>query len=224
MKKLIVLIMMLISSVAQSQIIPQLVVVDDWALVGTNTVREGTAQSVSTWQNTTVCISMAVGSTTAHTNGTVFHIQTSPVDTGDEMWMEQASYTMGAGITGTPTILNTTPNSGSTTILVPLLGIGTWGRFDDNGIQYIFMQGSPTVANSELCTLVSHTTGAASSVTILDGLTNTPGASSTVWDWADTYIYELPKQTNRVRVLHDNTYDPDGSTVYTYVALYGIKP
>ena len=162
---------------------------------------------------------MAVASTTVHTDGTVFHIQISPRDSGDETWMEQASYTMGKGITGSSTTMSAIPNAASLTITTS--GSNT-GRFDDDGIRTIFVLGSPTVANSELCTLVSHV--ANTSITILDALTNTPGTSTVFWDWAETYIYELPKQANRVRVLVDNTYDPDGSPIYTYCAIFGQRP
>lgn len=222
--KMCLLIIVVLASCLQAQSRPWSVVLDDWALLGTNTIREGTVQSISTWQSTTLYISMAVASTTAHTDGTVFHIQISPRDSGDETWMEQASYTMGKGITGSSTILDTTPNAGSTTILINNTTTATMGRLDDDGMRYIFMLDSSTVANSEICLLSAHTTGAATSVTILDGLTNTPGASSTIWDWAETYIYELPKQANRVRVIADNTYDPDGSIIYTYCAIFGQRP
>jgi hypothetical protein len=222
--KVILLCVFLLASLAQAQYRPQLTILDDWELIAQNDVREGTIQDIGLWESATLYISIAVASnTTEHTEGTVFHIQTSPLDSTDEMWLEQASYTMGVAITGSNTVLDVTPNSGSTTILINNSATNTLGRFNDDGTRFIFLQGS-TVTNSEICTLVSHSTGAATSVTILDGLTNTPGASSTLWDWADTQVHELPKHTNRVRVVHDNSYDSDGAPVYTYVAIFGIRP
>ena len=221
--KVMLWIVLVLSSCAQAQI-AKCIVLDEWALVGTNTIRKGTVGEISQWRNGVIYIAMVIGSTTAHTQGTVFHIQTSPVDSGNDAWFDQASYTMGQGITATRTLLDITPNAGSRTIRINLTEVDNWGRFNDDGIRPIFILGSVTVANSEILTLQSHTVGAASSVTIVDGLLNTPAASSTIWDWAGTYIYELPERTNRVRVLADNTYDPDGAIIYTYTALYGVRP
>ena len=224
MKTVKLLLILIFASGLQAQNRSRSVILDDWALIAQNAVREGTVQNITTWQSTTLYIAMAVANTTAHTDGTLFHIQISPVDSGDDTWLTLASNTMGIGITGSSTILDTTPNAASTTIRINIDSADKFGRFDDDGIRHIFLLGSPTVANSEICTLTAHAIGAASSVTILDPLTNTIGASSTFWDFAETYVYELPRQANRVRVVHDNTYDPDGAIVYTYTAIFGQRP
>ncbi|KKK93293.1 hypothetical protein LCGC14_2694330 [marine sediment metagenome] len=197
------------------------VVLDDWELIAQNAVRKGAEQNITTWQSTTLHIACGVTAATAHT-GTKVSVQVSGVDSGDDAWYTLTEF-IGPTGTATPTTLTTIPNAGSSTILVPLLGIGTWGRFDDDGIRPIFVLGSPTVANSEIHTLVSHTVGAASSVTILDGLANLPGTSTVIWDLAETYIVELPKHNNRVRVVYDNTNDSDGSTVYMRTSIYGVR-
>ena len=217
------LIVLAFATCLQAQFRPRLTVLDEWAVTATNTVREGTIADVGQWQSTVLYIAMAVGNTTAHTDGTIVHIQTSPLDSGDDAWFEQASYTMGKGITGSSTTLDITPNAGSSTILINS-ATNQIGRLDDDGVRYVFVEDSTTVANSGIYTLVSHTTGAATSVTLLDGLAYAPGSSSTIWDWAETYVYTLATQTNRVRVVYDNTYDPDGAIIYTYSAIFGISP
>lgn len=196
------------------------VVLDDWALIAQNAVREGATQEIINWQSTTVYISCAIGSTTPHT-GTKIIVQISPVDSGDEAWH---TYTEFTGTTGTATtaVMTVVPNTASKTILANYTS--TDGLFDDDEVRTIFLLGSPTVADSELCTLVSHISGAASSVTVIDALANVPGASSTFYDIAETYIVEIPEYANRLRILYDNTHDSNGSSAYTYCTVYGVRP
>lgn len=214
--KTIILITLLFVTSVQAQWRPRLEILDDWALVATNTVREGTTQDIGLWQSATLYISHAMGTDTSHT-GTGIVIQTSPADSGDDTWFTQGSFTLGVG-TASSTVLDVTPNAGSTTVLVNY----TTTLMEADVVKSIFLLGSPTVTDSELLTLVSHS--ADTSITVLDGLALAPGASSTVWDFAETVVYELPIQTNRVRVLYDTTNDPDGAWVYTYAAIFGISP
>ena len=199
---------------------PQVKVLDDWALIAQNAVREGATHEISNWQSTTVHISCAIGSLTPHT-GTKIIVQISPVDSGDEAWLNHLEF-LGPVGTATTAVMTVVPNTASKTILAHYAS--TAGLFDDDGVRTIFLLGSPTVANSELCTLVSHVSGAASSVTVIDALANTPGASSTWYDIAETYIIEIPEHNNRLRIIYDNTYDSNGSSAYTYCTLYGVKP
>jgi hypothetical protein len=75
-----------------------------------------------------------------------------------------------------------------------------------------------------LCTLVSHISGAASSVTVIDALTNTAGGSATFYNITSLHVVELPPQMNRVRIIYDNTFDSNGATCWTYSAITGRKP
>lgn len=191
-------------------------VLDVWANIGTNTVREGTTQSINSWQTTTLYIAHAMGTKTAH-GGTDIYIQMSPLDTGDDTWFTQGSFTLGVG-TASSTILDVTPSVGSTTIL---LGTTTT-RMEADNLKYLLLLDSGTVSDSQLLNLVSHS--ADTSITILDGLTSAPSASSTVWDFAEAIVYTLPRWGNRVRVVYDNTSDPSGADVYTYSAIFGNRP
>lgn len=223
MKKLIMILLVIFvcASCLQAQRLPG-GALDEWALIARNAVREGTTQNITNWQDTTLYISCAVtqtniASATAHT-GTKMKVQISPLDSGDETWMTYLDFTGPTG-TASSTTMSGLPNAASLTITVS--GSIT-GLFDDDETRTIFLLGSPTVANSELCTLVSHATN--TSITILDALTNTPGTNTIFWDIVETYVVELPKYANRVRILYDNTYDGDGSIVYTYSTIYGVKP
>lgn len=218
MKKLIMMLVVIFvcASCLQAQRLPggQL---DEWALIARNAVREGATQNIANWQDTTLYISCALATPTAHI-GTKIKVQISPLDSGDETWMTYEDF-LGPTGTASSTTMTGIPNAASLTITIT--GSNT-GLFDNDETRTIFLLGSPTIANSELCTLVSHATN--TSITILDALTNTPGTSTVFWDLAETYVVELPKYANRVRILYDNTYAKDGSLVYTYSTIYGVKP
>jgi len=223
MKKAMLLIILLLS--AQLQASPKTTVLDDWQRIASNTVIEGATISIAEWDNAEIYIACIQATSTTHT-GTVFNVQISPSESGDETWFTHGSWTAFQSQTvGSLTLVSSatiTTVAGSSTLIVNTGSLPwPWGKFDDDGVRTIFLLGSPTVANSELCTLVSHSAGAATSVTILDGLMNTPGMSSTLWDTVETLVYSLPEHTNRVRVIHDNSYDSDGATIYTYTCIFG---
>lgn len=217
MKNLVLLLVMLMAGPLSAQRATS-VVLDDWELIAQNAVREGATQNLTTWQNTTVHIALAVTSITAHT-GTKLAIQLSNVDNGDENWYTYTEFIGPVG-TASPTSMTVIPDADATSFTVNT----PTGRFDDDGIRQIFLLGSPTVVNSEICTLVSHVAGTSGSITVVDPLANTPGTGTTFWDLAETYVVELPKNNNRIRILYDNTYDSNGSIVYTYCTIYGIRP
>lgn len=193
------------------------VVLDDWEAIAQNAAREGTTYDIKNFASTTVFVSLALNAGTAHTGTKVF-IQTSPMDSGDETWITQASLTTMVG-TGSSTVMGFPVNAASKTIAVDTLP----GSFILEGLRTIFLLGSPTVADSELCTLISHVSSAASSVTILDALTNTAGGSSTFYNLTSIAVVEIPQPTNRIRVLYDNTYDANGATCWSYSALFGKR-
>ncbi len=212
--KLLVLLLMCIPCYGQ---VKQTLPLDEWESVAQNAVREGTEQSIIEWQTVTAYIFCALNSGTAHT-GTEILVQVSPADSGDEFWITQASMTAMIG-TGSSTVMSYPVNAASLTIAVSTLP----GTFIADGVRTIFLVGSPTIADSELCTLVSHISGAASSVTVIDALTNTAGGSATFYNITSLHVVELPPQMNRVRILYDNTLDSNGATCWTYSAITGKK-
>ncbi len=74
-----------------------------------------------------------------------------------------------------------------------------------------------TVADSEMCLLVSHQ--GTPSVTVQDGITNAHTAADTLYNEAMTYTYSIPIEYNRMRIIYDNTLDSDGSQVHCKARL-----
>jgi len=92
--------------------------------------------------------------------------------------------------------------AGSTTIALTthaLTVLGKWLLIEDG-----------TLANSEL---VFESAQAANSITILDGTTNAHAVNTAIFNIAMVQNISLPKSANRVRLIVDNTYDADGSTL-----------
>lgn len=182
--------------------------VDEWAAIAQNAVREGAVIDLSTVFGASLNINLAVSGTSAHT-GTKIEIQVSSNSSGDEDWHTLASFIGGINAVPDEQALTDDPlAAASTTIAVA----STAGRWDDDEIRWIFILDG-TVANSEICLLVSHV--ANTSITILDGTTNEHAQNTNMYDTVDTWTYKLPFDAYRARVIYDNTYDPDGSQVHT---------
>ncbi|MFX0211641.1 MAG: hypothetical protein ACFFDT_37035 [Candidatus Hodarchaeota archaeon] len=181
--------------------------VDEWVEVAQNAVREGATTDVSGNYSSALHIDIALSSATAHT-GSKIEVQVSSNTSGDEDWSTLTEF---IGPTGTPNgeqIDDDPLAASSTTITVT----DTTGLWDDDETRWIFIEDG-TVANSELCLLVSHV--ANTSITIQDGTTNAHALDTWMWDVADTYTIDIPIWANRVRVIYDNTYDSDGATIHT---------
>jgi len=183
---------------------------DEWAEVSQNAVREGATTTISDCYTTKVFIDYALTSATAHT-GTKIEVQVSSNTSGDEDW---TTYTSFITLTGTP---NTEALSGSEAAAQTVLEVAsTTGLYDDDETRWIFIEDN-TVADSEMCYLVSHV--AATSVTVLDGITNAHTSADILNDIADRVPITLPTGYNRMRVIYDNTYDSDGATIHTHCAI-----
>ena len=184
--------------------------VDEWAEVAMNAVREGATTNVSDSYGTTLNINCALSSTTAHT-GTKIAVQVSSNTTGDEDWHELISFITTTGTANSEAITDNPLVATSTTITVA----STTG-YDADETRFIFIEDG-TVADSEICLLVSHV--ADTSVAIQDGTANEHAQNTLMYNIVDTYTVELPFAANRVRVIYDNTYDSNGSTIHTYCRI-----
>lgn len=181
--------------------------VDEWAEIAQNAVREGATVDVSGCYNAALHINVAISSTTAHT-GTKVEVQVSSNSSGDEDWHELVSFLTSVG-TANSEVPSDNIDATDTTITVA----STTG-YDADETRMIFIEDT-TVADSEICLLVSHV--ADTSITVQDGVTNAHIAATTVmYNIVDTYVIELPFSANRVRVIYDNTFDSNGATVHTY--------
>ena len=181
--------------------------VDEWAEVAQNAVREGATTDVSGNYSCALHVDIALSTTTAHT-GSKIEVQVSSNTTGDEDWTTFTTWIGPTGTANSEAITNDPLSAASTTATCA----STTGLYDDDETRWIFIEDG-TVANSELCLLVSHV--ADTSVTFQDGTTNEHAQNTLMFDIANTYAVDIPMWVNRVRVVYDNTYDSDGSTIHT---------
>lgn len=201
-----ILAFLLIAGQAEAALTKTQAAVDEWASVAQNAVREGATTDISGNYTTVLHIDMALTSATAHT-GTKIEVQVSSNDTGDEDWTTLTSL-IGPDGTANPEALGGSEAAGQTVLEVA----STTGLYDDDETRWIFIL-DDTIADSEMCYLVSHV--ADTSVTVQDGTTNAHDASDTLYDIAQNYTVTVPIEYERVRVMIDNTYDSNGSTVAT---------
>jgi hypothetical protein len=190
-------------SVAAPTTTPSLV--DEWAEINQNAVREGATTTISAIYQTRLYIDIAISSTAAHT-GTKCEVQVSANTSGDEDWYTFIEFIGPAGTSNLESL------SGAEAAGQTVLEVASTTGYQDDGIRWIFLEDN-VVANSEMCKLVSHE--GTPSVTVLDGITNPHDASDQLCNIAQNYVVDVPFGYVRVRILYDNTYDVDGATVHT---------
>lgn len=175
--------------------------ITDWTAVAQNTIGESGTLNCASHYATELHIQAGLDTTTAHT-GTKFKIQVSSNTAGDEDWQDLTEFVELIGTAATDLIENNPLAAGSTTITLTghaLTVLGKWLLIEDG-----------TLVNSEL---IFESAQAANSITILDGTTNAHAQNTAIFNVAMVKVIVLPMATNRARVLADNTYDADGSTL-----------
>jgi len=193
--------------------------VDEWAEVSQNAVREGAEVDVSGIYAGALHIDVAISNTTAHT-GTEIIVLWSSNTTGDEHWTPLVRF---IGPTGTAisVALANQEVAGQTDLGVtdPVTN-----NMDNNG-KFKFIE-AVTVANSEIVFQTANSGDAGDTITIMDGLTNQQETTSNIFDIDDAtaeavgqYSIHIPIEANRVKVIYNNTYDPDGATVHTHCRI-----
>ncbi len=183
--------------------------IDEWAQVNQNAVREGATTDVSGAYDVMLHIDIALSTETAHT-GTMIEVQVSSTTSGDEEWS-----TLGSPWVGPTGTANSEATSGTEVATSTVIECASTIGYLADGVIWIFFEHT-TPANSEMALLVSHV--ANTSVTLLDGIGNDQTAG-TMFNIARRYVIPIPLSTNRVRVIYDNTFDVDGSTVHTRTRL-----
>lgn len=197
--------------------------VDEWAEVAQNAAREGATVALATYYEAILSIWCCLSTTTAHT-GTKIKVQVSANTAGDEDWHDIASFTACVGTAVTAAIAATEP-VGETQIAIT--NPTTVNVHFNNKLKFIE---HTTVANSEVVYMIGGGLDTDDFITILDGLANEQtAAASVLWDVHDAttsavneFTVILPLSANRCRVVYDNTYDADGSTVHTNCRLSGV--
>lgn len=180
--------------------------ITDWTAVAQNTVGESGTLDCSGHYATKLCLQAFLDSTTAHT-GTEFIVQVSSNTSGDEDWHDYARFVALVGTANSENITNNPLSAGSTTITVA----DTGGNYETPPLAHWIAIEDGTLANSELVLQSGYTTD--TNITIVDGTTNEHAQNTTMYDIAISEVIVLDASVNRARVVVNNTYDVDGSTL-----------
>ena len=175
--------------------------IEDWTAVAQNTLAKSSEYDISDAYEAVMHIQSALDTTTAHT-GTRFIVQTSASDEGDEDWMDFTEFVALIGTAVTDAIEDNPLAAGSTDIALTAHGYtteGAWLLIED-----------ATLINSELVRVASQTVN---EVVVIDGTTNGHVLNTVMFNVAMVQSISLPKTAERVRLLVDNTYDDNGSTL-----------
>lgn len=186
--------------------------ITDWTAVAQNAVGESGAIDVSSKLEAQVHIQAFLDSTTAHT-GTEFIIQVSSNSSGDEDWQDFTRFTGLVGTANSEAITNNPLAAASTTITVA----STAGLYGTAPMCHWIAIEDGTLVNSELIFQTGFT--ADTSITCLDGTTNGHVQNTLMYDIANVWTINLPIGAYRARVVVNNTYDADGSTLNYKVRL-----
>lgn len=175
--------------------------ITDWTAVAQNAVGESGTLDCSTHDGTSLLIQAFLDTTTAHT-GTRFLIQVSSNTTGNEDWHDYREFVAMVGQAATDLIENNPLSAGSTSLTLTGHALTTEAIWI--GIE------NGTLINSELIFVASQT---ANAVVALDGTTNAHAQTTAVFNVAISKTIVLDSTVNRARVVVDNTYDDNGSTL-----------
>ena len=175
--------------------------VTDWNACPQNTIEESTVLDTSDHYGTDMNIQAFLDTTTAHT-GTRFIVQVSSATSGDEDWHDYTEFVALIGTAATDLIEDNPLAASSTAITLTghaLTVEGIWLAIEDG-----------TLINSELAFEASQTTN---EVVVLDGTTNEHALSTAIFNVAMSKVVTIGFPVNRVRIICDNSYDADGSTL-----------
>jgi hypothetical protein len=189
-------------------------VVNDWTAIAQGGVFESTEIDTSANRSTSINIQAFLDTTTAHT-GTEFKVQYASADAGNEDWVDLPGGNF-VGLIGTAnseaivdnplaaaaTTINLADTTGYTVADIPL----PWRAIEDG-----------TLINSEL--VLQKTVTANDLITIVDGVTNEHAQNVLMYNIALSTNVTIPIGYKRVRVLANNNYDSNGSTLNVKVMV-----
>ena len=176
--------------------------VTDWTAVAQNTIAENGIVTLSSNYSTMLHLQAALDTTTAHT-GTKFAVQVSSNATGDEDWQSFLEFVALIGTAVTDLIEDNPLAASSTAIAL------TGHLLTTEGIWLLIEDG--TLANSELIFLASQSTN---EIVALDGTTNAHAQNTAIFNIAISKVIQIPINAGmRARMIVDNSYDVDGSTL-----------
>ncbi len=176
--------------------------INDWTAVAQNVIGESNEHDISSSLEATLVIQAALDTTTAHT-GTKFIVQVSAAASGNEDWNDYVpGFVRLIGTAATDLIEDNPLAAGSTSLTL------TGHALTVEGIWILIEDG--TLADSELIFVASQ---GANAVVALDGTTNEHAQNTAVFNAAFTKTISLPASIGRIRLLVDNTYDDNGSSL-----------
>lgn len=185
-------------------------IIQDWSAVAQNTISKSEEYDLSNVIKSELHIQTALDTTTAHT-GTKILVQTSGSKTGNEDWQDHVEFIGLIGTAATDLIEDDPLPAGSTDITLTAHALTVLGK-------WLFIEDS-TLANSELIFESAQSTNA---ITVLDETTNEHAVGTTIFNVAMTQNIAISDKVNRVRVVIDNTYDDNGSTLNYKVMISEI--
>ncbi len=185
--------------------------IQDWTAVAQNTIAKSAEYDFSAKHEGILMIQAALDTVIAHT-GTEFIVQISGSSSGDEDWQEFAKWVALIGTAATDLIENNPLAASSITITLTahaLTVLGKWLLIED-----------ATLANSEL---IYESASATNSITILDGTTNEHALNTAIFNVAMVQNVSLPAGVYRLRVVINNAYDVDGSSINYKVRIATVN-
>lgn len=176
-------------------------VLDDWTAVAQNVIVEGTEDDFSNNLESTIIIQAVLDTTTAHT-GTRFVVQIAGASSGNEDWVDYFEIVGLIDTAATDLIEDNPLAAAATTITLTghaLTTEGVW-LFIEDGI----------LLDSEIVFLKSQS---ANQLVLLDGTANEHALNTAIFDVVMTQAIQIPMSVGRIRVVVDNTFDADGSSM-----------
>lgn len=174
---------------------------NDWTAVAQNALVHSAELEIAGVQKAQMQIQAALDTTTAHT-GTRLIVQTSNQISGDEDWYPLTEFVALIGTAATDLIEDNPLAAGSTAIAL------TGHALTAEGILLFIEDG--TLEDSEIALEASQT---ANEVVILDGTENAHALNTAIFNIAMMQVVALPSTAKRARLVIDNTYDDNGSTL-----------
>jgi len=162
---------------------------------------------------TTVEVTIGLDTTTAHI-GTIVTPQVSAHDSGNNWYnLGSLAQTLGVGTGASEAITNDPLDAGDDEIsCASTTGFVTVGyRIIKDG----------TLANSEVVQQVSYDSN--KSIGINPGVDKEHLKAVVMWNVADRQVFIIPGTYKRVRLLVDNTYDADGSSIIYAAMVSTVK-
>lgn len=168
--------------------------IDEWAVVTAATQRKGIEFLITDDIKVGVVITVCKVEAVAHDGEAHIIIEVSRNTTGNEDWAELSTFQINAE-TASTTTLDVEAAAEATT--VPLTATA---NFTVKGDRYFIKNG--TIANSEIVRNNGYSDGV--SITIIDGLTNTQQNGVSIYTSVEQFVFGLPEEFSRGRVLVNN--------------------